>query len=395
MNDPGPRQGPLRGVRVLELAGLGPAPFGAMVLADMGAEVLRIDRPGAVPRDAAGSSPELVGRGRRSIALNLKRREGVEVALELLTSCDVLIDPFRPGVAERLGLGPDVALKRRPELVYARMTGWGQRGPLAHAPGHDINYLAVAGALHQVGNAGEPPPVPLNLIADFGGGGMLLAFAVAAALVERAQSGRGQVVDVAMVDGVALLLNSVFKLAGQGDWEDERGANWLQGAAPWYRAYATADDRFVTVGALEPQFYDNLLRRLALDPGEWPQWDQERWPQLSALLERLFASRTLGSWVESLEGSDTCFAPAVSLDEVVSHPQLASRGTYVHHDGFTQPAPAPRFERTPGAIGSTPPWAGQDTVEILAELGIDAGRRAALLQTGAAAQLGLGDQATP
>jgi alpha-methylacyl-CoA racemase len=380
------RQGPLLGVRVLELAGIGPAQLGGMLLADMGADVVRVDRPGDVPGDAAGRSTEILGRGRRSIALDLKGAEGAELALELLARSDVLIDPYRPGVTERLGLGPDVALDRNPRLIYARMTGWGQAGPLAGAAGHDINYIALAGALHAVGDAGAPPPPPLNLIGDFGGGGMLLAFAVAAALVERARSGRGQVIDVAMLDGVASLLTSIFQLDAMGQWDHERGTNWLQGAAPWYRAYETADGRYVTVGALEPQFYALLLGRLGLDPADWPQWDRERWPALTARLAELFASRSLATWTAELEGSDACFAPVLRLDEVASHPHVAARGTYVEHDGVTQPAPVPRFERTPGAIASSPPWAGEHTLEILAELGIGAARSAALVRAGAVAQ---------
>ncbi|NLT06465.1 MAG: CoA transferase [Solirubrobacterales bacterium] len=378
------RRGPLTGVRVVELAGLGPAQLGAMLLADMGADVVRVDRPADVPTDPEGVSGELLARGRRSIALDLKQPDGLAVARELAAGADVLLDPYRPGVAERLGLGPDDLLALNPRLVFARMTGWGQDGPLAQAAGHDINYVALAGALAPIGPADAPPPPPLNLVGDFGGGGMLLAFGVAAALVERERSGEGQVIDVAMIDGVAALMASIFQVDHQGLWSRERGANWLQGAAPWYRAYATADDRYVTVGPLEAKFYGQLLDRLGLDAADWPQWDTDRWPALAELLAARFAERTLAEWTAELEGTDVCFAPALEYDEVTEHPHLAARAVYVERDGAVQPAPAPRFARTPGAIASPPPWPGQHTAELLAELGVGGDRRAALYASGAA-----------
>jgi alpha-methylacyl-CoA racemase len=381
------RQGPLAGVRVLELAGLGPAQLGGMLLADLGADVIRLDRPADVPATAEGRSREVLARGRRSVALNLKDPAGVELALALIDECDVLLDPYRPGVTERLGLGPDVVMERNPRLIYTRMTGWGQTGPLARAAGHDINYIGLAGALHPMGDADTPPPVPLNLIGDFGGGGMLLAFATAAALVERAQSGRGQVVDVAMIDGVASLMASIFQVAAMGQWNPERGSNWLQGAAPWYRSYETSDGRYVTVGSLEPQFYALLLERLGLAAAEWPQWDRDQWPLLTERLAELFASRSLADWCKELEGTDACFAPALTMDEVIDHPHLAARDVYVEYEGVTQPAPAPRFERTPGAIAAPPPWPGEHTVAVLAELDIDADRSAALISDRVAVQL--------
>jgi alpha-methylacyl-CoA racemase len=281
---------------------------------------------------------------------------------------DVLIDPYRPGVAERLGLGPDDCLERNPRLIYVRMTGWGQEGPLAGASGHDLNYIALAGALHPIGPPGAPPPPPLNLVGDYGGGGMLLAFGVASALYERERSGLGQVVDVAMVDGAASLLAIVCQLDAQGEWSHERGENFLDGSAPWYRAYATSDGRFVTVAAIEAKFYSLLLERLGLDEAQWPQWDRDRWPAMTDRMSELFAARTLDEWRAELEGADVCFAPALRVDEAARHPQLAARGTYVAPGGVLQPAPVPRFGRTSGAIQGPPPAPGEHTEELLREL---------------------------
>jgi alpha-methylacyl-CoA racemase len=359
-----------------------------MLLADLGADVVRLDRVADVPRTDPGSvSPELLARGRRSIAIDLKAHEGLVVALDLVATADVLIDPYRPGVLERLGLGPDVVCPHNERLVYARMTGWGQTGPLAAAAGHDINYIALTGALAALGPANAPPPVPLNLVGDFGGGGMLLGFGVAAALFERERSGRGQVLDVAMIDGVASLLTSIFQVRAAGDWSDERGANWLQGAAPWYRSYRTLDDRFVSLGPLEPQFYALALERVGLRPEEWPQWDRSVWTPLGVRLEELFATRTMADWQGVLEGTDACFAPALHFDEVMDHPHLAERGTYVKAAGVVQPAPAPRFDRTPGEIAGPPPWPGEHSGEILEELGRTPAESEALFGSGAAARL--------
>jgi alpha-methylacyl-CoA racemase len=361
--------GPLAGVRVVELAGLGPGPFGAMLLADLGADVIRIDRP---PTPGAplvgGASGEIMGRGKRSIALDLKDPHDLDVARRLIDGVDVLVDPFRPGVTERIGLAPELCLQGNPGLIYARMTGWGQHGPLAGASGHDLNYIALAGALHPMGDASSPPLPPLNLVGDFGGGGMLLVFGIACALYERTRSGCGQVIDVAMLDGVATLMASICELAAVGEWSHERASNWLDGAAPWYRAYQTADDRFVTIGALEEKFYSLLLEKLGLDEEDWPQWDRSRWSELRLRFERLFRTRTMAQWCERLEGSDVCFGPALRFDEAAKHPHVAARGIYVEHDGMLQPAPSPRFSRTPGAIRGASPRPGEHTEQILAEL---------------------------
>jgi alpha-methylacyl-CoA racemase len=362
--------GALSGVRVVELGGIGPAQLGGLLLSDLGADVVLVDRRGTGPAALTVGDPraEVLNRGRRSIALDLKTPEGVATAWRLIETADVLVDPYRPGVAERLGLGPEEALARNPRLVYARMTGWGQDGPLAQAAGHDINYIALAGALEPMGEEGRPPPVPLNLIGDFGGGGMLMAFGIVAALLERERSGQGQVLDVAMVDGVAALLNGIFHLRAIGGWREGRGRNWVQGAAPWYRAYATADGGHVTVGALEPKFYALLLERLGLDPAAWPQWDEADWDALAIRLEELFAGEDLAHWQALLEGTDACFAPAVPLAAVAEHPHHVARGTYVRPDGVLQAAPVPRFSRTPGAIRRPPPLPGEHAEELLAEL---------------------------
>ncbi|HVV91029.1 MAG TPA: CaiB/BaiF CoA-transferase family protein [Solirubrobacterales bacterium] len=376
--------GPFLGVSVVELAGLGPAQHGAMALADLGAEVVRIDRPESVAeRNPDGPAPELLARGRRSLALNLKSPAGHDLLERLLDEADVLIDPYRPGVLERLDLDPERLLERNPRLIVARMTGWGQSGPLAPTAGHDINYLAIAGALEAIGDPDRPPPPPLNLVGDFGGGGMLLAFAIATALFERERSGRGQILDVAMVDGVASLLTSIYQVEAEGRWSGARGAHWLQGGAPWYHAYRTADDRFVAVGALEPPFYANLLKALGLDPDEWPQWDEGAWPEQRRKLAEIFAAETMASWVERLGEAECCFAPVMRTDEAAAVGHMVERGTYVVVDGHAQPAPAPRFSRTPGRLSSPPPWPGEHTAEILRERGVDAEALTALRASGA------------
>lgn len=378
-----PPAGPLAGLRVVEIAGIGPAPFCGMMLADMGAHIVRVDRTRArelgVSRDPR---LDLMNRGRRSVAVDLKRPEGIDVVQRLAAEADVLMEGFRPGVMERLGLGPAECLARNPRLIYARMTGWGQSGPLASAAGHDINYIALGGALHGIGRAGENPVPPLNLVGDFGGGGMLLAFGVLCALFEAQRSGRGQVVDAAMVDGTASLMTMFYGLRAAGIWSDARGTNMLDGGAPYYDTYATADGRHVAIGALEPQFYAELLTRLGLDPAEFPQRERARWPALRARLSEVFKSKTRDEWCALLEGTDACFAPVLSPDEAASHRHFRARGTFVEIDDVMQPAPAPRFERTPGAIQGPPPLPGEHTVDILRETGFTAAEIDSLLAAG-------------
>ncbi len=380
--------GPLSGVRVVEIAGIGPGPFCAMVLADMGADVVRVDRTDLAGRGGPGAVPvDLLGRGRRSVAIDLAHPDGPGLVLALVERADALVEGFRPGVAERLGIGPGPCLARNPRLVYGRMTGWGQDGPNAGAAGHDINYIALAGVLAHIGPAGSPPVPPLNLVGDFGGGGLLLAFGVACALVEVQRSGRGQVIDAAMVDGAALLMTFVHGLRAMGIWDDERGANALDGGAPFYGVYETADHRFVSVGPIEARFYDELLRRtgLAGEPDLAPQLDRARWPALTARLAEVFRTRTRDEWCSILEGTDACFAPVLSMAEAPAHPHNAARRTFVEIAGVVQPAPAPRFSRTPAAVGRPPPGPGQHTDEVLGELGLGPERVAALRRSGAVA----------
>jgi len=362
--------GPLSGVRVVEVASIGPGPFTAMLLADMGAEVIRVDRiPGSTERDHAQADPavDVVNRGRRSVAVDLKHPEGVATVLRLVAEADVLLEGFRPGVMERLGLGPEPCLAVRPALVYARMTGWGQDGPLAAAPGHDINFIAVAGALAGiVAGPGEPPVPPLNLVGDIGGGGMLQAFGVVCALLEARGSGQGQVVDTAMVDGAALLMTMICALRAAGRWPGEPGTNLLDGGAPFYGTYETADGRYVGVGALEPRFYDVLVRGLGLDPADLPaQHDRTHWPMTKERFAAVFRTRTRADWCALLEGTDACLSPVLDLDEAADHPHLRSRDTFVDDGGVVQPAPAPRLDRTPAAVAGPPPRPGQHTDEVL------------------------------
>jgi alpha-methylacyl-CoA racemase len=374
--------GPLRGVRVIEIASLAPAPFGCMILADLGADVLRVDRaercgPGArVPADP-------LSRGRRSIGLNLKDQGAVEILLRLTEEADVLVEGFRPGVAERLGFGPEVCAARNPRLIFARMTGWGQDGPLAPTAGHDIDYIAISGALGPIGRAGEGPVPPLNLLGDFGGGGMLLAMGILAALVERGISGTGQVIDAAMVDGSALLTSFLYGLLATGGWQDRRGSNLLDGGAPFYDTYACADGGYVAVGALEPQFYAALLAGLGLaDAGLPPQHDRAGWPVLRERFAAAFASRTRDAWAQVFAGTDACVLPVLSLAEAPVHPHAAARSAFVEVGGIVQPAPAPRFSRSAAGHPAPPPRPGADTDGVLAGLGLAEGEVADLRARG-------------
>jgi alpha-methylacyl-CoA racemase len=343
--------GPLEGIKIVEMAGIGPAPFCAMLFADMGADVVRIDRarrPDEPPHRTPGSRFDVMGRGRRSVTIDLKRPGAAEVVLQLIARADALIEGFRPGVMERLGLGPSVCLERQPRLVYGRMTGWGQHGPLAMAAGHDINYIAVTGALHAIGQPGAPPSPPLNYIGDFGGGAMMLAFGVVSALLESRRSGRGQVVDAAMTDGAALLSAMMYGMKAAGFMTNERGENLLDGGAHFYGTYACADGKYVALGAIEPQFYAELLRSCGVDdPAFEAQLDRDRWPELRRRLAEVFKTRTRAEWCSLLEGTDACFAPVLDWDEAPQHPHNVARGTFVTVDGVVQPAPAPRFSRTP------------------------------------------------
>ena len=361
------RRGPLVGIRVLELAGIGPGPFCAMMLADLGAEVLRIDRP-----DVLASNPQqaLLNRGRRSVMLDLKHALAIDTVLRLIDSTDVLLEGMRPRVMERLGIGPDVCLGRNPRLIYARMTGWGQHGPSAATAGHDIGYIARTGALHALGRAGGPPQFPANLLGDFGGGGMLVAFGICAALVERMTSGVGQVIDAAIVDGVASLLAMPWMMVAQGQWRDERGVNLLDGGAPWYDVYEAADGGWLAVGALEAPFYAALLAGLELT--DVPDRDDPaNWPQLRTMFAARFKQRTREQWAHVFAGSDACVEPVLSLHEAARDTHLVARRTYVERAGAWQPAPAPRFSRTPGGLSDPPPLPGQHTAEALTAWGID------------------------
>jgi alpha-methylacyl-CoA racemase len=378
--------GPLAHVTVVELAGIGPGPFACMMLADLGASVIRIDR---LPSGAEGPLQEMlrndgiVDRGRRSLSVDLKDPRGLEAVLRLVERADILVEGYRPGVAEKLGLGPQTCRARNRRLVYGRMTGWGQSGPLAQAAGHDINYIALSGALHGIGSADRPPVPPLNLIGDYGGGGMLLAVGVLAALAEAQRSGEGQVVDAAMTDGAALLMALPYGLLAKGLWQDARERNFLDGAAHFYGTYECADGRHVAVGAIEPPFYRRLLELCAIDDPQFErQWEAGQWPALRDNLAAIFRTRTREAWCELLEGSDACFAPVLSMSEAPRHPHNAARRTFVTDDGIAQPAPAPRFDRTPTRLPARAPRVGQHTSELLRTAGYGDAEIAGLLATG-------------
>ena len=367
--------GPLAGYRIIEMAGIGPAPFAAMLLADMGAEVIRIDRREATDLGLPGREPkfEVLHRGRRSVCLDVKSDAGRDVVLRLAANADALIEGFRPGVMERLGLGPDNLAEVNPKLVFGRMTGFGQDGPLAQRAGHDINYIALAGVLHGIGRRGEAPVPPLNLVGDFGGGGMFLAFGVVCALLEAHKSGKGQVVDAAMVDGAACLMALLYGMYAQGAWRDERGVNVLDTGAPWYDAYETKDGKWLAVGAIEARFYAEFIERLGLSAADLPgQHDRSGWPELRRRFAEAIKQRSRDDWERVFAGSDACVAPVMSLGEVRHHPHNVARATFIDRDGVVQPAPAPRFSRTAAEIGAPPRQRGADSEAVLSDWGFAA-----------------------
>ncbi len=380
--------GPLSGVTIIELAGIGPGPFCGMMLSDMGAEVIRIDRSGAVRGgDPDNPPPDVLGRGRRSLAVDLKSPEGVETVLRLVEQADGLIEGFRPGVTERLGVGPEDCAARNPKLVYGRMTGWGQDGPYATAAGHDINYISLAGALESIGRAGQAPVPPLNLIGDFGGGGMLLAFGMVCGILEARESGEGQVIDAAMVDGSAILINFIWGLKKVGMWQPERGTNMLDTGSHFYDVYECADGTWVSIGSIEPQFYAELLELSGLGEADDlpPQMDRDQWPAMKVRVAEIFKSKTRAEWCEIMEHSDVCFAPVLSMEEAAEHPHNVARGTFTTLGGMTQAQPAPRFSRTEAKLVRPAAHPGQHTDEVLAGFGFSDDEVADLRSSGAVA----------
>ncbi len=371
--------GPLTGIKIIELAGIGPGPFCGMMLSDMGAEVIRVDRLGSRTR-----GQDVLARGRKSIAVDLKSDAGREVVLKLCESADAIFEGFRPGVTERLGLGPDDCRARNKRLVYGRMTGWGQDGPMAQAAGHDINYIALTGALHAIGPKEGKPVPPLNLVGDFGGGGMLLAYGLVCALLEAARSGEGQVVDAAMVDGAAALMAMFFTMKAGGMFQEKRASNMLDGGAHFYGTYETKDAKHIALGSIEPQFYALLVEKAGLDAEDFSaQMDQSRWPEYQEKLTRVFKTKTRDEWTAIMEGSDVCFAPVLALSEVAEHPHNKARGTFQALDGVIQPAPAPRFSRTEVRLSHASRAPGQDSQQILLDAGYDAEAVAEMIQAGA------------
>ena len=379
--------GALDGVRVIELAGIGPGPFCGMMLADMGADVVRIDRAGAVRGgDPANPPANVNARGRRSIGVDLKSEEGRDLVLRMVADAHVVFEGFRPGVAERLGLGPGDCMARNPAIVYGRMTGWGQDGPYAQTAGHDINYIALAGALAHIGRDDTGPVPPLNLVGDFGGGGMYLAFGIVCALLSARSTGEGQVVDAAMVDGAASLMSFFYGMLHTGFASERRGENMLDTGAHFYDVYECADGEYISIGSIEPQFYAELIEKLGLDPDEFAdQHDRSRWPELKAKVAAVVVTRTRDEWDTVLEGSDVCYAPVLTVSEAIDHPHHVARGTFVESGGLRQPGPAPRLSGTPGSIRRPPPHEGQHTDELLDELGLGADEVAALRASGAVA----------
>ncbi len=379
--------GPLDGVRIVEIAGIGPGPFAAMMLADMGADIVRVDRAASVGGGDPSEPPkDIMNRGRRSIGVDLKNPDGVATVLTLVEQADALIEGFRPGVTERLGIGPDACLERNPRLVYGRMTGWGQDGPMATMAGHDMNYISIAGALGAIGRPGERPQPPLNLVGDFGGGGMLLAFGVVCGILEARTSGVGQVVDAAMVDGTASLTAFIHGMMAMGSWTDERGQNMLDTGAHYYEVYECADGKFLSVGAIEEQFYAALLDGTGLsdDPEFARQHDRSMWPHLKERLAAVIATKRRDEWAEIFDGTDACVVPVLSLVEATRHPHTTARGTFIERDGVVQPAPSPRFSRTEATIQRPPSHAGQHTDEVLTEWGVADGAGLASLRASGA-----------
>ena len=362
--------GPLSGFKIIELAGIGPGPFCGMMLADMGAEVIRVERYSAAADSAATAPKDILARNRRSIAVDLKSPAGIETVMRLIEGADALFEGFRPGVTERLGLGPDQCLERNERLVYGRMTGWGQDGPMAQAAGHDINYIGLAGALHAMGRAGEKPVPPLNLVGDFGGGGMLLAYGLVCALLEVSKSGKGQVVDAAMIDGTSALMAMFYSMSASGRFHLERGTNLLDGGAHFYDTYRTKDDEHICIGSIEPQFYALLIEKAGLDAEKFaPQMDESQWPELKAELTNVFLTKTRAQWCELMEGTDVCFAPVLNLQEAAEHPHSKARNSYLQVDGVLQHAPAPRFSRTKAGEVKGARVPGEDSRAVLQEFG--------------------------
>jgi alpha-methylacyl-CoA racemase len=363
--------GPLQGLTIIEISGIGPGPFAAMLLADMGADVIRVERPGGSMFTAA-QNPKLdfLNRNKRCISVNLKERDGVDTVLTLLQKADALLEGNRPGVMERLGLSPDICLARNPALVYGRMTGWGQEGPMAKEAGHDINYIALSGALHGIGRAGEKPAVPLNLVGDFGGGGLMLAYGMVCALLETKGSGKGQVVDAAMIDGAATLMASTFAANQAGFWSDERGTNLLDSGSHFYEVYETADGKYISLGSIEPQFYAALLNKLGEDAKHFEnQFDMSNWPQMKAKMTAIIKRKTRDDWDQIFADADVCYAPVLSMSEVRHHHHHQARGTFIDDGDVWQPAPAPRFSRTSGELRSAAAAIGEHTEEVLREFG--------------------------
>ena len=376
--------GPLHGVKIVELTGIGPGPFAGTLLSDMGAEVIRVERAELATSAQRPSGFIFDGRGRRAITVDLKHAEGVETVLRMVEQADALLEGFRPGVTERLGLGPDVCLARNPRLVYGRMTGWGQDGPLAQAAGHDINYISLAGALAHFGRVGAPPTPPLNMVGDYGGGGMFLAFGVVCGILEARASGQGQVVDAAMVDGAAYLMGPMWGLRGMGSFSEERGTNLLETGSPFYDVYETADGEWVSIGSIEPQFFAQLLELTGIEHDDLPhQMDRSGWPLLRERLAAAIKARTRDEWVDALEGTDVCFAPVLPMSEAKLHPHVVARRIIVEHDDIDQPAPAPRFSRTPPEIQGPAARPGEHSEVVLADWGFAADEVDALLASGA------------